>query len=274
MKTKRVVVGAVAAAMLSLSVCSLAPVMAADETVQISVGTVTAAPGAEFTVDVSIADIPAAGIQGCQFSVEYDSSLITVESVTAGALTETGADSVDGSASLVSLFDSTIHTDEGIVDLMWSTIAESTYWLQGSGVFCTISGTVAADAADGTTAELKVVATDYVADTAAGTVNTEIKAGYVGTDSVAVNYDSKTTDGAVNISSGAVTETLKGDANCNNEVEVADAVYILQGIADPSNEAFKLTEQGKSNADIDGNGVDGEDALKIQQFMAGIISTL
>ena len=37
MKTKKVVVGALAA-MLSLSVCSLAPAVAAGETVQISVG--------------------------------------------------------------------------------------------------------------------------------------------------------------------------------------------------------------------------------------------
>ena len=36
MKAKKIVIGAVSAAMLSLSVCSLAPVFAAGETVQIS----------------------------------------------------------------------------------------------------------------------------------------------------------------------------------------------------------------------------------------------
>ena len=36
MKTKKIVIGAMAAAMLSLSVCSIAPAVAADETVQIS----------------------------------------------------------------------------------------------------------------------------------------------------------------------------------------------------------------------------------------------
>ena len=45
MKTKKVVVGAIAATMLSLSVCSLAPVVAAGETVQISVGKATAEVG-------------------------------------------------------------------------------------------------------------------------------------------------------------------------------------------------------------------------------------
>ncbi len=37
MKTKKIVIGAMAAAMLSLSVCSMIPASAADETVQISV---------------------------------------------------------------------------------------------------------------------------------------------------------------------------------------------------------------------------------------------
>ncbi len=72
------------------------------------------------------------------------------------------------------------------------------------------------------------------------------------------------------------TETiLYGDANDNGDVEVADAVFILQGIADPSNAEYMLTEAGKANADADGNGaVDAQDAFAIQQFMAEIIPGL
>lgn len=285
MKTKKVIVGAVAAAMLSLSVCSLAPVMAADETVQISVGTATAEPGASFTVDVSLADIPAAGIQGCEFSIEFDNSLITVDSVTAGSLANTGADSADGSAAQAPIFESAINNDEGLVNLMWSTaLTDASYWLKDGGVFCTITGTVAADAANGTTAELKVAATKHETYPGSGTVNTVIKAGYVGSDNVAVNYAANTTNGAVNISAATTTTTttappvdsgLKGDANCNNLVEVADAVFILQGIADPSNELYMLTAQGKLNADVDGSGAaDPEDAVQIQLFKADMIPEL
>ncbi len=275
MKTKRVVVGAVAAAMLSLSVCSLAPVMAADETVQISVGTATAEPGAVFTVDVSLADIPAAGIQGCEFSVEFDNSLITVDSVTAGSLADTGADAADGTAELAPIFDSTIDNEEGVVNLMWSTmLSDSSYWLKDGGVLCTITGTVAEDVTEATTAVLKVAATKHETYPGSGVVNSELKAGYTGDDGTVVKYAVNTVEGAVNIG-GGTDNTLKGDANCNKEVEVADAVFILQGIANPGNEAYWLSEQGRINADVDGSGApDVQDALKIQQYKADIIPEL
>ncbi len=66
-----------------------------------------------------------------------------------------------------------------------------------------------------------------------------------------------------------------GDSNYNGEVEVADAVYILQGIADPSNEDFALTEEGKNQAncyDPENSGIDAQDALAIQMYMADMIS--
>ncbi len=70
-------------------------------------------------------------------------------------------------------------------------------------------------------------------------------------------------------------ELLIGDANCNGEVEVADAVFILQGIADPGNTDFELSETGHKQADADGNGsVDAQDALAIQQFKAGVVTEL
>ncbi len=68
-----------------------------------------------------------------------------------------------------------------------------------------------------------------------------------------------------------------GDANGNGDVEVADAVYILQGIADPSNEEYILTEENKVNAncnDPENTGVDAQDALAIQMFMADMIASL
>lgn len=69
-------------------------------------------------------------------------------------------------------------------------------------------------------------------------------------------------------------DVLYGDANENGTVEIADAVYILQTIAAPSE--YKLTEQGKKNADVNknGNGVDAEDSLTIQRYKAEIIKVL
>ncbi len=65
-----------------------------------------------------------------------------------------------------------------------------------------------------------------------------------------------------------------GDVNMNGEVEVADAVCILQSIADPTN--YGLNDEQKNYADVHlrGNGVDAQDALSIQKYMASIITAL
>ncbi len=75
----------------------------------------------------------------------------------------------------------------------------------------------------------------------------------------------------------SVTNLLYGDANDNGDIEVADAVFVLQGIADPSNDEFTLTDNGKKQANCnnpEGSGIDAQDALAIQQYMAEMISSL
>ena len=58
-----------------------------------------------------------------------------------------------------------------------------------------------------------------------------------------------------------------GDANCDEKVDIADAVAIMQYLSNP--EKYPLSEKGYKNADIDGNGVTGLDALAIQKIEAG-----
>ena len=68
-------------------------------------------------------------------------------------------------------------------------------------------------------------------------------------------------------------EPTKGDANCDGELNMADAVLIMQSIANPAKYGVKgsdsshITEQGMKNADITGNndGVTNADALAIQK---------
>ena len=70
-----------------------------------------------------------------------------------------------------------------------------------------------------------------------------------------------------------VSSDLSGDANCDDEVSMADAVLIMQAIANPdkygtdSTNEIHITEQGKKNADIagDGDGLTNADALAIQK---------
>ena len=55
-----------------------------------------------------------------------------------------------------------------------------------------------------------------------------------------------------------------GDTNVDKEVNISDAVLIMQSIANP--DEFKITEQGKINADVynNGDGITNNDALVIQ----------
>lgn len=72
------------------------------------------------------------------------------------------------------------------------------------------------------------------------------------------------------------TDVVYGDANDDGSVDVSDAVFILQGIADPSSEEFKRTAAGEIQADCyaPGGGVDAEDALTILRFKADIVTAL
>ncbi|MDE6501024.1 MAG: glycoside hydrolase [Ruminococcus sp.] len=62
-----------------------------------------------------------------------------------------------------------------------------------------------------------------------------------------------------------------GDANTDGNINISDAVLIMQSISNPSE--YKLSEQGKKNADIvDGDGITNTDALAIQMAEAKLIS--
>ncbi len=76
---------------------------------------------------------------------------------------------------------------------------------------------------------------------------------------------------------GSGTETITvdnvGDANCDEKVNVADAVAVLQYVTNA--EKYPLSPQGLANADIDGAlGITGTDAITIQKIDAGIISAV
>ena len=72
-------------------------------------------------------------------------------------------------------------------------------------------------------------------------------------------------------STGSLKPTLLGDADEDGEVSIADAVLIMQSLSNP--DKFKLTPQGKANADIygDGDGVTTTDALHIQKILIGLV---
>lgn len=72
------------------------------------------------------------------------------------------------------------------------------------------------------------------------------------------------------------SEAVKGDANCDGQLDMADAVLIMQALANPNKYGLDgtaehhLTEQGKANADMDGDGLTVGDAQKIQMKLLGL----
>lgn len=297
MKTKKVITGTVAAAILSLSVCAVSPIAnAADETVQISVGKEEAKAGEQFTVDVTFAGVPSTGIQGTDFAIEYDSSVLTIDAanVKAGAITKTGAEDSDPSASSLSLFN-VKSPSAGILNIDWSTQLDSTYWIKSDGVFCTITGTVSGSAKAGTVASIKVIPVSRETYPGSGVANTDIECGYNNADGTMTSYGVAVTNGSVTVkgdtdvttqpTSGGNVSAKRGDANEDTDVSVADPTLIMQAIANPNvygiGGTSGITEQGAKNADVadgsdnmGGDGMTSSDALKIQRYLAGSISEL
>lgn len=284
MKTKKVIVGVIASTMLSLSVCPIAPVAAAGETVQISVGTAEAEAGKQFTVDVSLADIPSTGIQNLDFAVEYDSTMVTITDVTMGAIAKTGADSADLTSAGAPVFTYSIK-NKGYVNLMWATgVDDASYWLKKDGVFCTLTGTVASTASEGDVSSLKIVPVNRKATAESGSGdNEQISCGYF-SNGTKVPYDVKATSGSVKVPSGTLSATLRGDADCDSSVRINDAVLILQSISSPDKYGINgsagshITAQGMANADVcggstgkGGDGVTVNDALEIQKYLLGTV---
>lgn len=66
-----------------------------------------------------------------------------------------------------------------------------------------------------------------------------------------------------------VFNSVEGDSNCDGTVGMADAVFIMQSLANP--DKYSLTEQGKFNADTNYDGITNLDALSIQKRMLGLM---
>lgn len=74
--------------------------------------------------------------------------------------------------------------------------------------------------------------------------------------------------------SGTEEDICYGDSNEDGEVNLADAVLIMQHLANPSK--YHITKQGIKNADCSGgdDGMTSSDAFAIQKYVLGIIGKL
>lgn len=262
-----------------------APVYAAGD-VTISVDTVSAAPGKEFSVDVKLSNVPADGIAGLEFAVKYDSSLVTVTSVTEGSISKTGASEaeLDKDSGLAdsavndsySALSYNIDEKNSAVNLIWLTgLSSSDYYIKKDGVFVTINGQVKESASG--KAELEVVP---ISRTGLSGSTTKVYVSIGGSDTETVP---KVTNGAVaiedgNASSDTTTQggssseaTLLGDATCDGNVDVKDIANISQYIV----KLKTISDQGLVNADVIVDGeVNIKDLSQIKRYLIKEIQTL
>ena len=67
-----------------------------------------------------------------------------------------------------------------------------------------------------------------------------------------------------------------GDANEDGQLDMGDAVLIMQALANPDKYGLNgtdnraITDQGIANADVDGDGLTANDALAIQEKLLGL----
>ena len=69
-------------------------------------------------------------------------------------------------------------------------------------------------------------------------------------------------------------KTLYGDANCDGNVDISDAVLIKCFLI--NSKKYSLSAQGKKNADVqgNGNGINAQDAVAIQKYILKQIKAL
>ena len=109
------------------------------------------------------------------------------------------------------------------------------------------------------------------------TVSSTVSATSASTTASVTSSTATATDSSVLASSN-----ILGDSNCDGEVTLADAVLIMQSLANPSKFGEKgtdkghITVQGSKNADCSnvGDGVTNKDALAVQKFMLNLIKAL
>ena len=91
------------------------------------------------------------------------------------------------------------------------------------------------------------------------------------TTTTTTSSDTSTSTTTVDPTSGSIR--ICGDANLDKEVNMADAVLIMQSIANP--DKYSLSLQGQQNGDVDLSGdITNKDALAIQQYKLNLIESL
>lgn len=272
MKTKRTMAGILAMAMAA-SALAFNPVFAAGG-IGISAEKVSAKAGSEFTLAVSLKDVPSTGVGGCEFSLAYDSSIVTVTGVTAGTVAQTGADDQESAfAGEAPSFDSNFST-AGVIDVIYSTgLTDSAYMVKQDGVFLTITGTVNESAKVGDVSEFKIQPIDRETTPGSGTKNDQIVFASIAEDGTVSNYDTVVSDGSVTVVGDSETTTVVTTTTGSESTTTATKeTTVTKDTADTKETTTGSEDEANyGDANLDGK-VDLTDAVILNKYLAGLVT--
>ncbi len=279
MKAKRILAGACATFMLAMTAT---PIVSAAEAVTVTIGNAKAEAGAKFSVTVDLADIPATGINACDFGIKYDSTALTITSVTAGELAKEDGAALEGVKALET------GIDDGFVSVIYG-LGEVGSTITGSGTFLTLEGTVSNTATAGKYA-LELVAVDRLAGTSGTEANADIIFGNLADDNTTYTlYTPTVTNGWIEVTSATTEpsttpsyegEVLIGDVDLSETVDFADATalskYLLNKATYPLGSGTAETiAKATAQADVTKDGkVDSLDSAKLIEYNLKAITNL
>lgn len=273
MKTKKLFAGFMAAAVAATMAASV--IVTAADSVNVTVSNDKVKAGEDFTLTVSIDGIPSAGMNACDFGIEFDSDLVSVSSVTKGELVPQVPDS-----ELAVSDPLTTNIEKGFISVIYGVgTVDPAYYLKDSGVFLTIKGTVDKNAEAGSKAEFSIVPINRTEKPSGTAVNKNTYFGLIDADENITVYTPTITDGYVEVlgdekpteaettepettepSDEKPTESLGeatkyGDVDCNGTIEINDVVVLNMYLLDTSANTPEITAQGLANADVEKDSI-------------------
>jgi hypothetical protein len=285
MKKMKIVSGLMAMAM-SASVLTAGLSASAADPVTVTIGKETKNPGETFSVTVDLASVPSAGLSTIDFAINYDDAVIDITGVELGSIANTCAKAAEGDLG-DTLFEWK-DTGKQIV-IVWATgSTDSSNWISKDGTLLTISGKVDSTAKAGDVSKLQGVAVNRAKYPKASGENADIIFSGVKGKTDITDYSALMIDGEVAVGSAVTTTTsttttttttstnddpsdlLYGDVNCDNAVDVKDAVYLARNVGGDATAV--LSAKGEKNADVAKNDkIDPNDLSKLLRFLARLI---
>ena len=248
MKAKKILAGVCASMMLAAT--TIPNVLAAG--VDLKVGSAKAKAGETFSVKVDLTPAPGSKINGCDFGIKFDSSVISITGVEKGELAKDDTDSLDGVKSLET------NIESGLVSIVYGVSGTA---IDGSGTFVTLTGKVNASAKAGDKSALEVVAIDRPAKPTGTDKNADIIIGYLEDDNKTfTNYTPTIVNGVVEVEGTSSEPTTTPPTDEPTTPTADDPTAPITEPSTPSTD--KPTEGGNINpakvsklGDVDLNGL-------------------